>query len=59
MASPVAIMSSGMVHAEQFERIDEAIAREKRLKGWRRAWKVELIEASNPDWRDLSETWLF
>lgn len=48
-----------LVHAEQFERIDEAIAREKRLKGWRRAWKIELIEASNPDWRDLGETWLF
>jgi putative endonuclease len=31
----------------------EAIAREKRIKEWRRAWKIELIEAANPDWNDL------
>jgi putative endonuclease len=31
----------------------DAILREKRVKEWRRAWKVALIEASNPDWRDL------
>jgi putative endonuclease len=30
-----------------------AIASEKRLKTWKRAWKLELIERSNPDWRDL------
>jgi putative endonuclease len=30
-----------------------AIAREKELKKWRRAWKIELIESANPDWRDL------
>lgn len=30
-----------------------AIAREKQLKDWKRAWKIELIERSNPDWRDL------
>lgn len=48
-----------LVYAERFERIDEAIACEKRLKRWRRAWKVDLIEASNPNWLDLSETWLF
>jgi putative endonuclease len=29
------------------------IAREKRLKRWRRDWKIELIEKSNPKWRDL------
>lgn len=45
-----------LVYAERFERIDEAIAYEKRLKRWRRGWKVELIEASNPDWLDLRET---
>ena len=33
--------------------IHEAILREKRIKAWRRAWKIELIEAENPDWRDL------
>lgn len=47
-----------LVYAERFERIDEAIAYEKRLKRWRRGWKVELIEASNPDWLDLRETWV-
>ncbi|MDP3295278.1 MAG: GIY-YIG nuclease family protein [Nevskia sp.] len=30
-----------------------AITREKQIKEWRRAWKLELIEASNPQWRDL------
>ena len=29
------------------------IAREKRLKGWRREWKIVLIEEKNPTWRDL------
>ena len=42
-----------LVHAEWFERIDEAIAREKAIKKWRRAWKIELIERGNPEWRDL------
>ena len=32
-----------------------AITREKQLKKWNRAWKVELIEKLNPDWRDLWE----
>ena len=35
----------------------EAIQREKRVKRWRRAWKLALIEAENPQWRDLSEGW--
>ena len=35
----------------------EAIRREKSIKRWRRAWKLALIEAENPDWRDLSEGW--
>jgi putative endonuclease len=35
----------------------EAIAREKQIKRWRRAWKLALIEAGNPQWRDLSEEW--
>ena len=38
-----------LVHAEHFERIDEAIAREKAIKKWRRAWKLELIERANPE----------
>jgi putative endonuclease len=32
-----------------------AIAREKQLKKWKRAWKIDLIQAANPDWRDLYE----
>ena len=35
----------------------EAIAREKQIKRWRRAWKLALIEAENPQWRDLSDEW--
>ena len=31
----------------------DAIAREKRIKEWKRAWKLELIETNNPRWRDL------
>jgi putative endonuclease len=42
-----------LVHAEHFERIDEAIAREKAIKKWHRAWKLALIEKGNPDWNDL------
>ncbi|WP_416385225.1 GIY-YIG nuclease family protein [Sphingomonas sp. LY54] len=42
-----------LVHAEFYETIDEAIAREKAIKKWRRAWKIDLIEKANPDWRDL------
>ena len=42
-----------LVHIEPFADIHEAIAREKALKKWRRAWKVDLIEKGNPDWRDL------
>lgn len=46
-----------LVRIEGFTLIEEAIAREKALKNWRRAWKVELIEASNPDWVDLAANW--
>jgi putative endonuclease len=35
--------------------MEEAIKREKRLKEWRRDWKIELIEKLNPTWRDLFE----
>ena len=37
--------------------VNASIAREKQIKGWRRSKKVALIEASNPDWKDLSEGW--
>ncbi len=42
-----------LVHVKHFDRIDEAIAREKAIKKWRREWKIELIERANPDWNDL------
>ena len=42
-----------LVHAEAFADISEAIAREKAIKKWRRAWKLELIEQGNPQWLDL------
>lgn len=44
-----------LVYFEAGDSIDAAIAREKQLKGWRRAWKVALIERENPQWRDLYE----
>ena len=48
---------SRLVYFEQTSDIYAAISREKQLKGWRRAKKIALIEASNPDWRDLSIDW--
>ena len=42
-----------LVHFELFENAEQAILREKRLKKWRRAWKITLIEETNPDWLDL------
>jgi putative endonuclease len=42
-----------LVHVERFDTIQEAISREKALKAWKRAWKLKLIEADNPEWRDL------
>ena len=34
-----------------------AIAREKQIKGWVRAKKLQLVESANPEWKDLAETW--
>ena len=45
-----------LVHAEHAPTIYEAIAREKAMKKWNRAWKIELIESANPDWVDLFDT---
>jgi putative endonuclease len=42
-----------LVLAERHDTIDDAIRREKLLKTWKRAWKIELVEAANPEWRDL------
>ena len=45
-----------LVWYEHYERIEEAIAREKSLKKWRRDWKLRLIEEFNSSWLDLYET---
>lgn len=42
-----------LVLAEEHATIEEAIVREKALKAWKRDWKIELIQASNPAWLDL------
>lgn len=42
-----------LVYYELLESMDAAILREGQLKKWNRAWKLRLIEASNPLWRDL------
>jgi len=42
-----------LVFVERHEDIRDAIRREKAIKEWRRAWKVRLILAQNPDWEDL------
>ena len=44
-----------LVYFEETNDIREALTREKRMKKWNRAWKIELIEKSNPDWNDLFE----
>jgi len=45
-----------LVWYEVHETMESAIVREKGIKGWRRIWKLELIEATNPDWEDLYDT---
>ena len=45
-----------LVYFETHESIDAAILQEKRLKRWRRDWKIELIERDNPHWVDLYKT---
>jgi len=42
-----------LVYVEEHATVETAIVREKRLKRWRRAWKIALIEQVNPTWRDL------
>lgn len=44
-----------LVYLEQTNDITAAITREKQLKKWNRAWKIRLIEESNPSWEDLSK----
>ena len=48
---------SRLVYCEMFLGIDNAIAREKEIKGWTRKKKIALIESVNPKWDDLSAQW--
>lgn len=45
-----------LVYYEQFSNIEEAIGKEKQLKNWKRSWKINLINNTNPEWIDLFET---
>jgi putative endonuclease len=42
-----------LVWFERYDALEVAMLREKRIKGWRRKWKIELIEQENRDWTDL------
>lgn len=44
-----------LVWYEVHETRDSAFLRERRIKEWRREWKIRLIEETNPDWRDIEE----
>jgi putative endonuclease len=44
-----------LVWYEQYETRESALVRERQMKKWNRAWKLELIEHDNPNWRDLTE----
>jgi putative endonuclease len=44
-----------LVWYEMHETMDSAIRREKAIKNWRRSWKINVIETTNPQWRDLYE----
>ncbi len=46
---------TNLVYFETFDDIEDAIVREKRIKGWKRKWKTDLIQSVNPYWRDLYE----
>lgn len=45
-----------LVYFEEYTDVEEAIPREKQLKAWKRQWKLELIESTNPEWKDLYDT---
>lgn len=44
---------SKLVYFEETADVNSAILREKQMKKWERAWKIQLIEKSNPGWKDL------
>ncbi len=44
-----------LVYYEEYSRIEDAIQREKKIKKWRRDWKIDLVKSLNPEWKDLGE----
>ena len=46
-----------LVYIEEYDSGSEALLREKRIKKWKREWKIRLIEEMNPGWSDLSINW--
>jgi putative endonuclease len=48
---------SKLVYFEMFNNPDDAIKREKQIKGWLRKKKIDLIESTNPEWKDLSKNY--
>ncbi len=46
-----------LVYFEIYPQVKDAILREKRLKKWKRYWKINLILKENPNWNDLSLNW--
>lgn len=47
-----------LVWYEAHESRESAFSRERRIKKWRRSWKIELITETNPEWNDLAQTLL-
>ena len=46
-----------LVFCEETGSVWDAIQREKQIKGWTRARKIDLIESVNPEWRDIADSW--
>ena len=45
-----------LVYVEYVANKEEALKKERKIKKWRKSWKVALIEKNNPKWKDISET---
>jgi len=46
-----------LVYYEEYTCRNDAFIRERQMKKWNRAWKIELIEKENPNWKDFAEDW--
>jgi putative endonuclease len=47
---------TSLAYFEVFDDLQDALERERKIKKWRRRWKIDLIESLNPDWADLYDT---